>query len=75
MKTGLFCGLFDIGFESHESVFAGLVEQVVHHFQSVDVGLLSELGAAEDSTDAASNLLEDMERIRDEESADARRRR
>jgi hypothetical protein len=69
-EDGTILGLFDIGFESHESVFAGLVEQVIHHFQSVDVGLLSELGAAEDSTDAASNLLEDMERIRDEESAD-----
>ena len=69
-EDGTLLGLFDVGFERHQSVFAGLVEQVVHHFQGVDVGLLAELGAAEDATDSASDFLEDMERIRDEEGAD-----
>ena len=35
--------LFDVGFERHQAVFARFVEQVVHHFQGVDIGLLAEL--------------------------------
>ena len=54
-------GLFDVGFERHQAVFAGLVEQVVHHFQSVDIGLLAELGAAEDAANAAGDFLDDVQ--------------
>ena len=59
-------GFFDIAFEGHESVFAGLVKQLIHHFQGVDVALLAELGAAENAGDAARNFLEDVQRIGDE---------
>ena len=41
-KDLTFIGLFDVGLEGHEPVFAGFIEEVVHHFQGVDVGLLSE---------------------------------
>ena len=61
---------FHVGFESHESVFAGFVEQVVHHFQSVDVGLLAELGAAEDAADASGDFLDDVQRVADQNCAD-----
>jgi len=66
-KDGALLRFFDIGFESHQSVFAGFVEQVVHHFQGVDIGLLAELGGAEDGTDTASDLFENVEWIRNEQ--------
>src|SRR5450631_1441807 len=62
--------LFDVGFQSHQAVFTGLVEQVIHHLQGFDIGLLAELGAAEDAADSATDLLEDVERIRDKKGAD-----
>src|ERR1035437_5542426 len=68
-KNSAFLRLFYVGFEGHQAVFAGLVEQVVHHFQSVDIGLLAELGGAEDATDSAADLLEDVEGIGDQKSA------
>src|SRR5579863_8442686 len=65
-----FFGLFDVVLKSHQSVFAGLVQQVVHHFQRIDVSLPGVLGAAEDTSDAANNLLEDVQRVGDENGAD-----
>ena len=69
-EDGTLLWLFDVGFEGHESVFASLVEQVVHHFQGVDISLLAEFGAREDASDAAGDFLENVERIRDKEGAD-----
>jgi hypothetical protein len=68
-KNRALLGLFDVGFEGHEAVFAGLVEQVVHHFQGVDVGLFAKLGAAEDGADSAADSLKDIEGIRDQKGA------
>ena len=65
-------GFFHVRFEGHQPVFTGLIEQVVQHFQSVNVSLLAELGAAEDAPDAAPDLLEDVEWISDQKSTDGR---
>src|SRR5580704_13657982 len=60
---------FDIALQRHQSVFARLVKQVVHHFQGVDVGLLAELGAPECSSDSGDNRFDDVQRIRNQDSA------
>src|SRR5581483_2874984 len=58
-----FVWFFDVGFERHQSVFAGLVQQVVHHFQRIDVGLLAKFGAAEYPGDARRDFLDNVKRI------------
>ncbi len=60
-----FFRLFHVGLEGHEAVFACLVEEVVHHFQRVDVGLLAELRTAKHAADSAYDLLDDVKRIGD----------
>jgi hypothetical protein len=69
-EEGAFIGLLDVVLEGHESIFSGFVEEVVHHFQRIDVGFLGVLGAAEDTDYACDNLLEDVERVGDEDGAD-----
>jgi len=58
--------------KGHESIFAGLVEQVVHHLQRIEVSLFRVLRAAEDAADSAGDLLENVKRIGDEDSTDGR---
>src|ERR1700722_176969 len=64
--------LFDVGFQRHQTIFARLVEQVVHHFQSIDVALLAEGRTFENSGDAADQSLNDMKRVGDEDRANGR---
>src|SRR5579864_1728421 len=68
-KNSTLLRLFDVGFQGHESIFAGLVEQVVQHFQSVDIGLLAELRTAKDAGDSPRDLLQDVQGIGDQQSA------
>ena len=69
-EHGTLLWLFDVRFENHQAVFAGFVEQVVHHFERVNIGLLAELGTAKDAADSSSDLLEDVKRICDQKSTD-----
>ena len=69
-KHGTFFGFFDVGLEGHQSLFSCLVQQVIHHFQSIDVGLFTKFGATEDPADSAGNLLDDVERVGDQQSSD-----
>ena len=63
---------FYVILKGHEAIFAGLVEQVVHHLQGIDVSLFGVLGAAEDAADSAGDLLKNVKRIGDEDGADGR---
>ena len=69
-KQGTLLRLFDVVLEGHQAVFAGLVEEFVHHLQRVDVGLLAVFGARENADDSAGDLGENVERIGDEDGAD-----
>ena len=68
-KDRTLIGLFDVGFERHQSVFAGPVQQVVHGFERVDVGLLGEFRTAENAADTADDFLDDVERVGDQHRA------
>ena len=63
-------GLLNVVLKSHETIFAGFVEQVVHHLQRIDVSLPGKFGAAEDAAHSAGDLFEDVKRIGDEDGAD-----
>jgi hypothetical protein len=69
-KDRTFFGFFDVGLQGHQSFFPRLVEQVIHHFQSVDIGLFAKFTATEDAADSAGNLLDDVEGVGDQQSAD-----
>ncbi|OLE14863.1 MAG: hypothetical protein AUG89_00120 [Acidobacteria bacterium 13_1_20CM_4_56_7] len=60
---------FDVIFQGHQAVLAGLVEQVVHHFQRIDIGLLAELGSAENCNDSRRDLLDNVQWIGDQNGA------
>jgi hypothetical protein len=68
-KNGTLVGFLDVGFERHQSVFAGPVQQVVHGFERVHLGLLGEFGTAENSADTADDFLDDVERVGDQHRA------
>src|SRR5260370_577890 len=64
--------LFHITFEGHQPVFTGLVQQVVHHFEGIDVSLPGVFGASENAANPAGNLFKDFERIAYNDATDAR---
>ena len=66
-KDGTLVRLFDVVFERHKAIFAGLIEQVVHHFQRIHICLFGEFGAAKDPADASGNLFENVKRVSDED--------
>src|ERR1700722_10636301 len=68
-KNRTLARLFHIALQRHQAVFAGLVEQVIHHFEGVDIGLLAELGSAECSADSSGDRFDDVQRIRDQDGA------
>jgi hypothetical protein len=70
-KQRTLVGLLYVVLQGHESIFAGLVEQVVHHLQRIDVGVLGEFGSGKDAADSAGDLLENVKRIGDEDGADS----
>ena len=61
---------FHVALKRHKPVFAGLVQQVIHHFQRIGIGLLAVFGSAKNSRNPPGNLLEDVKRIGDENGAD-----
>src|SRR5258706_12933017 len=69
-EQGTLVRLLDVVLEGHQSIFAGLVEQVIHCLQGIDVGLLFVFGAGENAANSSGNLLEDVEWIGDEDGAD-----
>ena len=69
-NTALFCRLLHVGFQRHQSFFARFVQQVVHHLQRVDIGLLAEFRSAEDAADSANDFLDDVQRVRDQNRAE-----
>src|SRR5712691_2133118 len=67
-----FVRLFHVTFEGHQPVFTGLVQQVVHHFEGIDVSLPGVFGASENAANPAGNLFKDVERIGDKDGTDGR---
>ena len=63
-------GIFDVRFQSNQSIFSGTVKQVVHHLQRFQISLLGEFGAAQNHTQAASDLFQNMQWVGDEQSTD-----
>ncbi len=70
-KQRTLVGFLYVVLKGHESIFAGLVEQVVHHLERIEVSLFSVLRAAEDAADSAGDLLKNVKRIGDEDGADS----
>jgi len=65
-----FLRLFDVILESHESIFARLVQEVIHHLERIDIGLLAEFRANENAADASCDFFQDVKRIGDQDGAD-----
>src|SRR6202167_5509402 len=64
--------LLDVGFERHQAIFAGLVQKLVKRLERIKIGLLGVLGAPENTADSAGDLLQNVQRIGDEDGADGR---
>src|SRR5579864_3292587 len=62
-------GFFDVILQGHQAILAGLVEQVVHHLQRIDISLLAELGSAEDSHNSGRDFLDNVQWIGDQDRA------
>src|SRR6202140_4842990 len=65
-----FVRIFDIGLQGYESLFARLLQQLIHHLQSVYIPLLAVLTAPKRSQQAAYHLLYGVNRIGDQHGAE-----
>src|ERR1700688_1787978 len=65
-----FVRIFDIGLQSYESLFARLLQHLIHHLQSVYIPLLAVLTGPKRSQQAAYHLLHGVNRIGDQHGAE-----
>ena len=63
-------GLFDVGLNGDETLFADLAEELVHHPEGFEVAGFAELRSAEDAENTRDHALEDVDGVGDEERAD-----
>ena len=71
-KIGLLDGIFDVGFERHQSIFARLVQQVIHHFQRFQISFLVELASAEYPAESGRDLFQNVQWVGHQNGADRR---
>src|SRR5579862_1597206 len=70
-KDRAFGRLFHIALKSHQPFLARLVEKVVHHLERFEVSLFVNLRTFKDPNHAGCDLLENVQGICDQNSADA----
>src|SRR6266567_201542 len=62
-------GLLHVHLYTQQTLFAHLIQELIHHLQGIEVALLAELGAAEHADQSRHNPFQDMHWIGHQQSA------